>query len=488
MRSRRLPTGGLRLRPSVRARITLAAVLGTAAAVGVAGWGLIRASESTQLAQVRDDLNADIDRVVERLESGASVHDAIAATTQDETARTVTLQISDEDGNVLGPELPGPDGDAPDGGQTLEARTDNPADTGPDNGDVQPPRDDGQPEQGATIGIQVASQESVTREITTPEGPLVITASTPVDQVERGVDFLRGTLLVGLPVLVGLVGVTAWVLVGRALRPVEAIRAEVDAIGGTTTHKRVPEPATSDEIGRLARTMNAMLGRLDRAATRQRQFVADASHELRSPVAAIRTQLEVAQRNPDQADWSAVAETALAEEGRLEALLDDLLLLAALDENGSSHRTTASVDLRALVATEAERTRRVPVRVGNAAGTAPLLVAGDAERLTRVVSNLLDNAARHADTEAHVSAEPGDMAGTVLLRVDDDGPGIPADDRERVFERFTRLDSGRARDDGGAGLGLAIVRSIVASHNSRVWATASPLGGARLCVELPRVS
>ena len=141
----------------------------------------------------------------------------------------------------------------------------------------------------------------------------------------------------GLPALVALVAAVAYVLVGRALRPVEAIRAEVDAITGSTLHRRVSEPPTDDEIGRLARTMNAMLDRLDTAATRQRQFVADASHELRSPVAAIRTGLEVARRKADRANWPAVADTALAEESKLEALLDDLLLLANHDENGAPH-------------------------------------------------------------------------------------------------------------------------------------------------------
>jgi signal transduction histidine kinase len=306
-------------------------------------------------------------------------------------------------------------------------------------------------------------------------------------QVQRSVDALRGALAVGLPVLVVVVAASAWVLVGRALRPVEAIRAEVDEITGSTMHRRVPEPPTGDEIGRLARTMNAMLVRLDLTATRQRQFVSDASHELRSPVAAIRTVLEVARRKGDAADWPAVADTALAEESRLEALLDDLLLLALQDENGATTGAAAGwepVDLAAIATAEARRPRPLPVEVTHHAnGAGPLVVAGDADHLTRVVGNLLDNATRHAASTVRVGISPD--AATVRLTVDDDGPGIPPDDRERVFERFTRLDGSRARHEGGTGLGLAVVRTIVTRHRGQIRAEASPLGGARLTLHLP---
>jgi signal transduction histidine kinase len=370
----------------------------------------------------------------------------------------------------------------------------------------------------------VVTFEMVSRTVETPSGTMTVSGASPVEQVARSVDALRRALVVGLPALVLLVAVIAWVLVGRALRPVEAIRAEVDEITGRTMHRRVPEPPTGDEIGRLARTMNAMLARLDAATTRQRQFVSDASHELRSPVATIRTRLEVARRNPDRADWPAVADAALAEESRLESLLDDLLLLAAADENGSSPVKTTPVDLAALAAAEAERPRQVAVQVVHATGapqpdgdrpdvavsgptppgaapdpppataspeparatgapTLPPTVEGDADQLARVVGNLLDNAARHAQSVVRLGVAQDD--GVVRVTVDDDGPGIPKEDRERVFERFTRLDGSRTRHSGGAGLGLALVRSIVTRHRGKVWAAASPLGGARFVVEIP---
>jgi signal transduction histidine kinase len=253
---------------------------------------------------------------------------------------------------------------------------------------------------------------------------------------------------------------------------------------GSTMHRRVPEPATGDEIGRLARTMNAMLSRLDATATRQRQFVSDASHELRSPVAAIRTSLEVARRTADRADWPAVADTALAEESRLEALLDDMLLLAAQDENGATAIQPEPVNLTALATTEARRPRRVPVDVVHwPADDPPVEVAAVEDQLAHAVSNLVDNAARYATSIVRITLSC--YNDTVRIIVDDDGPGIPPADRERAFERFTRLDDSRARPQGGSGLGLAVVRAIVSRHNGQIGVEDSPLGGARFVVELP---
>jgi signal transduction histidine kinase len=262
-------------------------------------------------------------------------------------------------------------------------------------------------------------------------------------------------------------------------------------------HRRVPEPGGDDEIGRLALTMNAMLGRLQGAAVRQRQFVSDASHELRSPVAAIRTDVEVALREGGAADWPTVGRAVLVEEDRLERLLADLLLLALGDEDGNGGgpaRAPAEtlVDVAALARAEAERGRRVPVTAVVADDPPPPTVAGSSGALTRVVANLVDNAARHAREEVRITVSAFPVAGGpgVRLVVDDDGPGIPEADRERVFERFTRLDDARARDrdgdgGGGAGLGLAVVRSVVTRHRGMVRAEAAPGGGARLVVELP---
>jgi signal transduction histidine kinase len=472
----------------VRVRITLAAVLVTAVAVGTAGWLLVRSVEDTQLGEVRRDINANLDEVVTRLEGGADAQDAVDNASP---AGFGLLQVTDEHGEVVaqsvvqggrafvlelsdhgppgGTEVAGqPQTDVADGGSPLA-----------------PP--DGADGSGALVGangVVAGSLERITRAVDTPSGRLTVTAAAPVDQVARSVDALRGRLWIGLPALIALVAAVAWVLVGRALRPVDAMRAEVDEITGSTMHRRVPEPATSDEIGRLARTMNAMLSRLDASATQQRRFVSDASHELRSPVAAIRTSLEVARRRPDRADWPAVADTALAEEARLEALLDDLLLLAAHDENGSGPVRPKPVNLTALATIEARRPRRVPVEVVHwPADGEPLEIAALEDQLAHAVSNLVDNAARYASSAVQITLSCFDD--TVRLVVDDDGPGIAPADRERVFERFTRLDDSRARAQGGSGLGLAVVRAIVSRHHGRIRIEDSPLGGARFVVELP---
>jgi signal transduction histidine kinase len=323
--------------------------------------------------------------------------------------------------------------------------------------------------------------------VATPGGPFTVIVGSPLDGVRRSVSALEGTLAVGLPFLVGLVAVLAWAVTGRALRPVEAMRAEVEAISGGTLHRRVPDPGSGDEVSRLARTMNAMLDRLEGASTRQRQFVSDASHELRSPVAAIRTQLEVALAEPD-ADWPVVARKALGEEARLETLVSDLLLLASTDEQRELHGAV-DVDVAALAREEAARPRRLAVSVDvalvdGATDGGGCHVVGRPDQLTRVVANLLDNACRHAQTGVRVSVARDN--GDVRLLVDDDGPGIPAEDRDRVFERFTRLDPSRVRaEQGSAGLGLALVHAVVERHHGTVCVDEAPNGGARLQVTLP---
>jgi signal transduction histidine kinase len=320
--------------------------------------------------------------------------------------------------------------------------------------------------------------------VATPTGELTITASAPVEQAGRSADLLAERLTVWLPLLVVLVGLIVWVVVGRALRPVEAIRAEVERIGGSTMHRRVPEPATGDEVGRLARTMNTMLGRLEASAARQRRFVADASHELRSPVAVLRAGLEVARTRTDPATWPATIDALLEEEARLESLLDDLLLLAAHDEAGAPPPRTTRVDLAALAEAEARRPHRVPVIVGGVDDDVP--VTGSPDHLARALRHVVDNATRHARSRVRITVEADGRAARLV--VDDDGPGIPPADRERVFERFTRLDDARTRTSGGTGLGLAVTASILHAHHGTITATPAPtpFSGARLTLTLPR--
>lgn len=304
-----------------------------------------------------------------------------------------------------------------------------------------------------------------------------------LESVRAGVDRFGTTVAIVVPLLVADLAVLIWFMVARALRPVEAIRTQVDRIRGGALDTRVPESGSGDEIDRLAVTMNRMLDRLERATERQRQFVSDASHELRSPLASIRTQLEVATAHPDRADWREVAAGVLDEGTRMEALVADLLALARADEGAIAARRE-EVDLAELARSEAAERPAPPsfeVRVVGAA-----TVRGDSGALLRVLRNLLDNAARHAGSRVLVVVA-GSSDG-VVVAVDDDGSGIPPADRERVFERFTRLEEARTRDAGGTGLGLAVVREVVHAHGGTVGVTDSALGGARLEIHLPSAS
>jgi signal transduction histidine kinase len=284
---------------------------------------------------------------------------------------------------------------------------------------------------------------------------------------------------IGIPLLLLLVGVATWTAVRRALRPVEQIRARTAEIGVADLSARVPEPAAQDEIAALARTMNAMLGRLEAAVAAQRAFISDAGHEMRSPLAAIRTEMEVAQR---AGLGERTIEDLLGETERLERLVADLLLLARADEGAMAlHR--ADVDLDDLLQDERRRLRdRSGLTV--TAEIAPARTVGDRAALARVVRNLVDNAARHA--AGRVLLACGADGSGAWIEVSDDGPGVPPAERARVFERFVRLDDARAREDGGSGLGLAIVRELVRASGGTVRLDdGGPLPGARLRVELP---
>jgi signal transduction histidine kinase len=271
------------------------------------------------------------------------------------------------------------------------------------------------------------------RQISGPGGPVTVAVASPLESVRRSVDALVRILWFAIPVLVAGVGALVWFLTGRALRPVEAIRSEVEEISHTTMHRRVPVPTARDAVRNLAVTMNEMLDRLEHAGVRQRTFIADASHELRSPVAAIRTEVEVALRDPSGTDWSSVAERVLAEDERLGALVDDLLELARIDEGLPLQR--AEVDLDDVVLADvARRNGAIAIDTTAVSGAE---VFGDQRRLAQVVRNLLDNAVRHARTQVRIGVQS--VADEVTLNVDDDGAGVAPEDRERVFERFTGL-------------------------------------------------
>ncbi len=315
----------------------------------------------------------------------------------------------------------------------------------------------------------------------TSRGRVTVYVATSLAGVDDTIRTVQGILLAGSPLLLILVAAMTWVIVGRALRPVEAIRAQVEEISMHALDRRVPEPPGHDEINHLAGTMNAMLGRLQTATDRQRRFVGDASHELQSPLASVRAELEVALAHRDQADWPAIAAEVLEESDRMERLVRDLLFLARADE-AAPRPVDRLIDLDDIVLEEVHRlnsSSRVTIDTTQVS-SGP--VQGRREELQRVVRNLLDNAQRFATSSVTVSVRTLD--GQVELAVADDGPGVPDEQRERIFDRFARLADSRHRQEGGTGLGLAIVREIVVGHGGTIVSESRTLG-ARLVVTIP---
>jgi signal transduction histidine kinase len=295
-------------------------------------------------------------------------------------------------------------------------------------------------------------------------------------QAQRELNSATLAMFVVFASVTALVSVTVLAAAGRVLRPVEAMRAEVAEINEHNLTRRVPVPSSDNEIARLGATLNETLDRMHRTVEDTRRFVADASHELRSPLAALRAELEIALSHPHLADWPTVVKAALEDTERLQELTTDLLLLARLDADALDKQDT--VDLTAVVRREVSRRATVTLEADD-----HVLVPGRRAQLSRLLGNLLDNAERHAGTEVVVRLRGGPSA---TLEVIDDGPGIPEADRERVFDRFTRLDEARTRAAGGAGLGLAIARRIATRHHGTLEATdASGFRGICFVATLP---
>jgi signal transduction histidine kinase len=484
----------------LRSRITAAAVLAVALTLGVFTLVFALVQQAVLADGPRRSASADVDRAVSALAIGSTPDVAVAG-----EAEGALVVVTDSSGRVL---AAGGEDDLVESASSLAA-----AGSGDrvtlDGDRFVVERDD--------VGVETtptptpSAEPTLTPTASSPSGDDDDDDSTPTPEAtpepaetvttEYGVVAARSldeasaassaslvTLGVAIPVALLVLGVTTWLVVGRALRPVESMRREVDAVTAQSLSRRLPDPGGSDEIARLARTLNGMLDRLDSSATAQRRFVGDASHELKTPLATIRQHAEVALLHPGSIDGAALADTVLGEEARLTALVQGLLVLARADE-GALGVTRRPVDLDDLVVAETARLRGVARPDGrgslavDATAVGPARVDGDEGLLGQVVHNLVANAARHADTRVAVALDERD--GRAVLTVDDDGAGVAEADRERVFERFVRLDEARARDSGGSGLGLAIVREIVRVHGGSVSITTSPLGGARFVVDLP---
>lgn len=430
-----------RRRRSLRTRISAAATLVVAAALvagALAFYGILSSS-------IRDAAVRGAEARAEQLAARVDTEGLSAVTELEDDI----VQVLDDDGRVVAASEEAGGGDLPDG-------------------------------EGASVATFDGEPMLVVRE-DLDDGVLLLAVSVEDDQGTLATVALL--LAVAVAGVTGLVAAITWWVVGRALRPVARIRAEVDDITADRLDRRVAVPASGDEIAALAGTMNRMLDRLDAAATAQRRFVSDASHELRSPLATIRQHAELAQLHPDATSVDDLAGVVHDEGLRMQELVDALLLLTRLDEQAALREDM--VDLDDLALAEVRRLRAGGATV-DGSGIRAARVRGDARLLGQLVRNLADNAARHARSAVAIGVTG--RGAEVVLTVDDDGAGVPPDERDRIFERFVRLDEARARDAGGSGLGLAIVRAIAEAEGGGVRVEDSPLGGARFSVVLPAAS
>ncbi|MUM18822.1 HAMP domain-containing histidine kinase [Mycobacterium sp. CBMA271] len=337
---------------------------------------------------------------------------------------------------------------------------------------------------GIRVGIPSIADDDIRVAATTMKGrkgQYTVLVGGGIEPIESMVSTVRTMLAITAPVVSVVAGVVTFLLVRRSLRSVDAIRSRVAEISTSDLGERVPVPGRADEISALAVTMNEMLARIEAGHTAQRRFVGDASHELRSPLATVISALEISTNHPEVLDRQLVQSALLPEARRMQSLVEDLLLLARADEHGLPMRRT-EIDLDDLATAEAQRLKR-ETQLHVSTQISAVKVIGDTLGIARVLRNLADNAARHATAEVFIVVYAD--AKNAYLQVCDDGSGIPVAERERVFERFVRLDSARSRQGGGSGLGLAIVAEIVAAHEGKVSIGDRAGGGAAVTVQLP---
>ncbi|MEU9788157.1 HAMP domain-containing sensor histidine kinase [Streptomyces phaeochromogenes] len=466
---------------SVRARATLAATLVVAIALVAAGAAVLLALRASLIGQADTEADSVARNAASALSNGLAYND-LDLPDGDENP----VEILDRKGKavVFGEDVEGMNVSAKASDRLNSVANDDAGDTDEGLADEEDALEAGDIADETWYGEGTATVEGVTADyrfagvdVVTKGGvPLTVYAGAPLSAEQDAVGTALTAMLIGLPLLLVTVSGVTYVVTRRALRPVEGIRAEMAAITASEDlSRRVPEPATHDEVARLARTTNETLAALESSVERQRAFVADASHELRSPIASLRTQLEVGAAHPELLDVDGAVEDTV----RLQRLAADLLLLARLDAGERS--ADARLDLAAFVHEEAGQ--RVGDRVEVSVDAESVEVAGSRGQLARVLGNLLDNAQRHTRTSVAVTVRrSGEWA---VLGVADDGTGVPAAERERVFERFVRLDEARTRDDGGAGLGLAIARDVAVRHGGSLTVRDTPTGGALFELRLP---
>jgi signal transduction histidine kinase len=332
---------------------------------------------------------------------------------------------------------------------------------------------------GVPVGASSSDEVRVERTVSIGGTDVVLTGRASQARLTDSLRSLFRGLWIGVPLAAAISALMAGLATRRVLRPVAAITELTHSIGPHDSETRVPVPDTGDEIEHLARTVNDMLDRIAVGRLAQRSFTSDAAHELRTPLMALQGELEIASNHPDTIDHELLPRLdALAT--RLGTCVDDLVLLSTLDEQRPLR--LSPVSLLALLNAEIIGVGGgIDVAGGVSGGDCTVVV--DAVLMARCIRNVLANARRHATSRVLATIEAD--AGGVWVHIDDDGAGIPDDQRALVFGRFTRLDQPRNISSGGAGLGLSIVASVAAAHGGTATVTTSALGGARFSIWIP---
>ena len=432
----------------VRVRVTAAATLAALLVATIGSLLFVNSLRNALEQGLASSANEQVQSVRAQLASGASPARAVLSGKND-----IVVQVIGPDGTVVASDHP-------------RLRT--------------PMRTTAGSERGVQVRGLADSYNVVARRARS--GDLLIAVGRSEEGVERALEAVGVLVAVSMPVGLALLAGVVWLSIGRALRPVESMRREASEITSAHLAARLAVPPGGDEIPRLASTLNQMIDRIEASSRLQRQFVSDASHELRSPLAALRQLAEVARDYPQQTDTDTLARDVLAEELRMEELVTALLLLARIDDEVEQRQEP--IDLDDIVLEEVRRARGLREDVHLAATqVGAVQLEGDPVLLRQVVRNLLTNAVRHAAGEVAVSLTEVDERAQLL--VEDDGNGVPPEERDRIFQRFVRLDESRTRDAGGSGLGLAIVDKVVGALGGTASVGESRAGGAAFEISLP---
>lgn len=500
----RIPAAGLRGRLAISIALIMLAVL------GVTFLAVYRGTESDLRGRIESDLQREVDGLARGLAAGppgtpaeveARAERLVLAQPFGPSSRVIAISVEGAGTATNQPELlglpPVPQSGGSSGGGP--APGDHGAEPGEHHGSGSNSEEDGDSKSArrllsarqdySTVPVEdVGNVRLLTRRVVLPgDGASTIRVGQPLEPVERALDGLSDTFLVvgffGLLLAAG----AGWLLASRATKPMRRMASVAEGVDGGELSARMPiEETRDDEVRRLAESFNHMLDRLERAFARQREFVGDASHDLRTPLTIVKGQLDVLARNPDPdvEEVRMVAAQVGVATDRMERLIDDLLLLAKSD-SGDLIRPEP-LEVGPLLVAEVEAFRSTADRSLEIGGLTGRVVPLDRDQMSRAISNLLSNAVAHTGDGGTVEVSAEESPAGIRIAVDDDGPGVPPGLREAVFERFKRLDDSRSSDLGGSGLGLAIVKAIAEGHGGSVRCDRSPLGGARFTIELPQ--